>query len=100
MSNTFADLGVSRPVADALRSRGIDVGALSRVPGALGSLPRARHSETGTGLTRPPSSIQRSSNFTGENTPGSAQEARAAVRIGPRVIQISRPVFISVHTLT
>ena len=64
------------------------------------SAPMARAADTGTGLTRPPSSIQRPCIFTGENNPGSAQDARAASSMVPLVIQISRPLFMSVATVT
>jgi hypothetical protein len=62
------------------------------------SAPRARHSDTGTGLTRPPSTSRRSSCTTGVSRPGSATEARTASMTGPRCSQISRPLVSSVAT--
>ncbi len=62
------------------------------------SAPSARHSDTGTGLTRPPSTSRRPSRITGANTPGMAMEARTASITLPSRSQTSRPVSISVAT--
>jgi hypothetical protein len=56
------------------------------------SAPSARHRETGTGLTTPPSISQRPSCQVGENRPGSPLDARTAVMNGPSRSQISSPV--------
>jgi len=62
------------------------------------SAPMARHSETGTGLTRPPSTSIRPSFRTGVNRPGIAIEARTASTTPPSRSHISRPLARSVAT--
>ena len=62
------------------------------------SAPMARASDTGTGLTNPPSLSQRPSSLTGLNTPGMPMEARIDWVSGPARIQTSRPVEMSVAT--
>ena len=56
------------------------------------SAPSARHSDTGTGFTTPPSISQRPWCQVGENSPGTPLEARTAVMNGPSRSQISSPV--------
>ncbi len=51
--------------------------------------PRARAAETGTGLTRAPSTSQRPPISTGGKIPGSEYDARNALLRRPRVSQIS-----------
>ena len=62
------------------------------------SAPSARHSDTGTGLTRPPSTSRRPWCTAGVNTPGSAIEARTAPITGPERSHTSRPLARSVAT--
>ena len=62
------------------------------------SAPKARQTETGTGLTSPPSSNQSSSCFTGLKMPGMPMEARTASAMGPALSHISRPVTRLVAT--
>ena len=84
----LAGLGLRwRPSRSAFRST-----AITR------SAPIARHSDTGTGLTRPPSTSQLPSCSAGVNSPGSAIEARTASVTRPSRSQISRPRCRSVAT--
>ena len=64
------------------------------------SAPKARATDTGTGLTRPPSINQPSaaSCIAGLRMPGMAMEARTARPIGPFCSQTSLPVRKSVAT--
>ena len=58
----------------------------------------ARASDTGTGLTSPPSTSTMPSRSTGANNPGRAMEARTASSVEPRRSQISTPVCSAVAT--
>ena len=62
------------------------------------SAPIARASDTGTGLTRPPSTSIRPSCTTGVNRAGSAMEARTASMVEPSRSQTSAPVSSAVAT--
>ena len=62
------------------------------------SAPSARHRETGTGLTNPPSTSTRPLRRTGENNPGKAIDACTASATLPSRNQTSRPVDSSVAT--
>jgi hypothetical protein len=62
------------------------------------SAPSARHIDTGTGLTRPPSTSSTPSRSTGAKTPGMAIEARTASSTCPSRSQTSRPDSSSVAT--
>ncbi len=62
------------------------------------SAPRARHTETGTGLTSPPSTNQSSPFLTGLKISGRLIEARTASAIGPVLNHISRPLTRLVAT--
>ena len=58
--------------------------------------PEGAAADTGTGLTRAPSTSQRPPTRTGGKIPGNAYEARIANARDPRVSQISWPVPTSV----
>jgi hypothetical protein len=62
------------------------------------SAPRARQTETGTGLTRPPSTSQRFSCRMAGKRPGREMDAHTASSNGPLVNHISRPDSRSVAT--
>ena len=62
------------------------------------SAPSARHIDTGTGLTRPPSTSTAPSRTTGVKSPGIAHEARTTSSRLPWRSQISRPESSSVAT--
>ena len=74
--------------------------SLFRLTAMTTSAPKARHKETGTGLTIPPSIHQRFSLFnTGWKTPGIAMEGQTASKTGPSVTHSSLPVFKSQVTV-
>ncbi len=62
------------------------------------SAPIARASDTGTGLTSPPSTSTDPSRSTGMNNPGTAMEARTASSVEPRRSHNSAPVCSEVAT--
>ena len=62
------------------------------------SAPSARHTDTGTGFTKPPSTSHSPPIFTGGKMPGNAAEARTASSNDPFCSHCSRPVAKSVAT--